>query len=270
MKIGFVGAGNMAEGIIKGLIVSGTVKPADIIVSDIRKDRLTKLKKIYGVRLAVSNEELVNSSEVVILAIKPKDIDSVSMALKNLKPDSMILSILAGISTSHIEKLAAGGIKGKKVPVIRVMPNMPAMMLAGVSGISKGKYAKKGHYKKAEVIFKAVGEVTKVAEQLMDAVTAISGSGPAYLFLFAEAFLEAAIKIGMDAKTAKILVYNTLSGGAKLMSASKDTPAMLRQKVTSPNGTTAAALAVFESRDFKKIVLHAVEAAKKRSEEMTK
>ena len=159
---------------------------------------------------------------------------------------------------------------GAMIPVVRVMPNTPALVLSGMAGVCKGKFANMEHMEKTKIILSAVGKVVEVEEELMDALTSISGSGPAYVFLFAEALLEAAEKSGIDKATAKILVANTLMGGAKMILESGDEPAVLREKVTSPGGTTAAALAVFESLKFKEIVGKAVDAARNRSKEMTK
>ena len=262
-KIGVIGMGNMGASILEGVLARRLATSSHIWVYDVAEPRARTFARHHGVRLALSVAELLKNTDIVLLAMKPQDF--ALFAAENricFKPGQIVISILAGMTTEKISKAI-----GKNVVVVRAMPNLGAKVGHSMTVVcGKNKTA----LSFAEKLFAGCGEVVTLQEKRLDLVTAISGSGPAYLFLFAEAFLEAAIKIGMDAKTAKILVYNTLSGGAKLMSASKDTPAMLRQKVTSPNGTTAAALAVFESRDFKKIVLHAVEAAKKRSEEMTK
>jgi len=264
MRIGFIGAGNMAEAIIAGVLKSKAVKPSDILISDVLKPRLAELAKKYGVVPAASNSEVISNSEAIILAVKPKDAESIKDALTVIKPSSFIVSIMAGITTSFFEK------NGAMIPVVRVMPNTPALVLSGMAGVCKGKFANMEHMEKTKIILSAVGKVVEVEEELMDALTSISGSGPAYVFLFAEALLEAAEKSGIDKATAKILVANTLMGGAKMILESGDEPAVLREKVTSPGGTTAAALAVFESLKFKEIVGKAVDAARNRSKEMTK
>ncbi|OGF46525.1 MAG: pyrroline-5-carboxylate reductase [Candidatus Firestonebacteria bacterium RIFOXYC2_FULL_39_67] len=264
MKIGFIGAGNMAEAIIAGLLKSKTAESSDILVSDLLRPRLAELEKKYGVVPAASNRAVISNCEAIIIAVKPKDADFVREALTVIKPASFVISIMAGITTGYFEKTDL------KIPVIRVMPNTPALVLAGMAGICKGKNATKAHLEKAKLILSAVGKVIEVEEKLMDAVTSISGSGPAYVFLFAEALLEAAKKSGIDKAIAKILVANTLMGAAKMILESGEEPSILREKVTSPGGTTAAALEVFESMKFKEIVGKAVEAAEKRSKEMTK
>ncbi|MFH1074154.1 MAG: pyrroline-5-carboxylate reductase [Candidatus Firestonebacteria bacterium] len=264
MKIGFIGAGNMAEAVIAGLIKSKTVEPSDILISDIQKNRLIELEKKYGVVSADSNRAVITGSEAIILAVKPKDVDNVKEVFAAIKQGSFIISIMAGITTSFFEK------NDMKIPVVRVMPNTPALVLSGMTGMCQGKYANRVHMEKAKVILSAVGKVVEVEEKLMDSLTSISGSGPAYVFLFAEALLEAAEKNGIDKATAKLLVANTLMGGAKMVLESGEEPSVLRRKVTSPGGTTAAALSVFENMKFKEIVGKAVEAAKKRSKEMTR
>ncbi len=262
MKIGFIGAGNMAEAIIAGLLRTKTAKPSEIIISDIIKPRLAELKKKYGVVPALSNNAVIRGSEVIIVAVKPKDAGSIKEALADIKQGAFIISIMAGITTGFFEKT------GKKLPVIRVMPNTPALVLSGMAGICKGKFASRTQLEKTKKIFAAAGKVLEVEEKLMDAVTAVSGSGPAYVFLFAEALLDAAIKCGIDKASAKLLVANTLLGGAKMILESSEEPAILRRKVTSPGGTTAAALSIFEKREFKEIIIQAVKAAKKRSKEL--
>ena len=264
MKIGFIGAGNMAEAIIAGLLKSKGAVPSDILISDVLKPRLDALQKKYGVIPAASNRAAITNSEAIILAVKPKDACFVKETLSVIRPSSFVISIMAGITTGFFED-------GKvKIPVVRVMPNTPALVLSGMAAICKGKYADETHLEKTRKILESVGKVVEVEEKLMDAVTAVSGSGPAYVFLFAEALLEAAEKSGIDKETAKILVANTLQGGAKMILESGEEPSVLRERVTSPGGTTAAALAVFENMKFKEIIGKAVEAAKNRSKEMSK
>lgn len=264
MKIGFIGAGNMAEAIICGLLRAKAAKPSEIFINDIAKPRIDILKKRYKVVPVVSNNAIVSDSDVIIIAVKPKDAKSILECLGNIKKGSFIISIMAGVTTGFFSK------SGKKLPVVRVMPNTPALVLSGITGICKGKYANKTNLQKAKNILSSVGKVVEVNEKLMDAVTSVSGSGPAYVFLFAEALIEAAKKAGLDKTSAKILVSNTLLGGARMILDSKDEPSVLREKVTSPGGTTAAALEVFENLKFKEIVGKAVQAAKKRSKAMSK
>jgi len=264
MRIGFIGAGNMAEALIAGLIKSKTAAPADILISDLLKPRIDELQKKYGVTPGLSNRAVISNSEAIILAVKPKDAGFVRETLTVLRPGSFVISIMAGITTSYFENTDA------KIPLLRVMPNTPALVLAGMAAVCKGKYATAKQLDKTKVILGSVGKVVEVEEKYMDAVTAISGSGPAYLFYFAEALLEAAKKTGLDEKTAKLLVENTLLGSAKMLSESTEAPSALRAKVTSPGGTTAAALEVFEKMNFKQIINEAVEAARKKSKEISK
>jgi len=266
MKLGFIGAGNMAEAIIRGVLAAKAAKPSDIMISDISSLRLKALKKACKVKPAADNKELISKSSVVIIAVKPKDIDAALADLKlNLKKGTTVVSIAAAISSAYIEK----GI-GKKNAVIRVMPNTPALVLSGMAALSRGRYAKEGDVRKAKKILGAVGNVIEVDEKLMDIVTAISGSGPAYVFLFIEALVEAGMKLGLGKEVAETLVYNTVLGSAKMVIDTKETPGVLRQRVTSPGGTTMEAIQVLENREFKATVEAAVKACMDKSKLLTK
>jgi pyrroline-5-carboxylate reductase len=266
MKIGILGAGNMAEALIKGVISAGKFKPADISVSDILKDRLEHLKKSCGVNVEPDNASLINKSDLVVIAVKPKDVDLALADLKaNLGAKTVVLSIAAAISTSYIENVI-----GRKTAVIRAMPNTPALVGSGMAAVSRGKNTVDRDMEEAKKILGAVGKVIEVEEKYMDIVTAVSGSGPAYVFLFLEALVEAGVKSGLDKGTAETLAYNTVLGAAKMVLETKESPESLRKKVTSPGGTTEEAVKVFESKGLKRTVEEAVKAAMEKSKKLTK
>ena len=264
-KIGIIGCGNMGEALLARLS-SVVEKSTSLIVSESDAARRDAIQEKYRIIVAIDNNYLVKYSDVIILAVKPKDIDNLLKAevCCGVSKDKLLISIAAGITTEHIENIV-----GKDVPVIRVMPNMPAVIGAGVSGISSGSAAKREHMEIAKEIFAAVGEAVEVDEELADAVTAISGSVPAYFFYLIEALIEAAGELGLDEDVAKKLVSKTALGSARLLEATKEGPSLLRAKVTSKGGTTEAAIKVFESKRFKDMVKEAVKRACKRSKELS-
>ncbi len=245
--IGIIGAGNM------GMAIASAMK-GKFLLSD-------KNKRISD------NVSVSRRSDVIILAVKPKDFDRVlkQEVCCGASSRKLIISIAAGITTKHIEDVL-----GKDIPVIRVMPNMAASIGEAISCISRGKAAGDEHVKIAREIFSTVGDVVCVAEDLMDAVTAVSGSGPAYFFSLIEAMIEGAEKLGLDKETARRLVSKTALGSAKLFEALKEDPAGLIKRVASKGGTTEAAFKVFEKRCFKGIVHDAIKCAHKRSKSLSK
>ena len=260
--IGIIGAGNMGGALIKGL---GFDPKNKIIASDVSKDRLEFLKKNYRIQIANSNIALAEISDIIILAVKPKQIDDV---LSQIKPvvgsGKLIISVAAGITTKRIEQKIK-----KEVAVIRAMPNMPALIGKGVSAISGGRFAEQKHIKIALDILSSVGRAIQVDEDKMDIITAVSGSGPAYFFFLIEILIDIAVKHGLDKKTAEEFAVGTAFGAASLAYKTKETPALLRKKVTSKGGTTEAAFRVFENEGLAKIFKKAIKAAIKRSEELS-
>jgi pyrroline-5-carboxylate reductase len=214
--------------------------------------------------VTAANGEAVAESRVVLLCVKPQVLAEVIPQIASLLTDShLLVSILAGISTGLLEKKL-----GKKIPVVRVMPNTPALVGQGMAAICPGRYAREEDLEEVEKIIGAVGEVARVKEELMNLVTALSGSGPAYLFLFTEALAAAGRELGMDGKLADLLARRTVTGASALLAQSGETPAALREKVTSPGGTTAAALKVLEEEGFSRLLRRAVKAARRRGEEL--
>jgi pyrroline-5-carboxylate reductase len=264
-KIGFIGAGNMAQAIVKGVISAAAYAPQDILVSDIRVDQLDVLRDQYGITPVEKNTDLASTVDVLVLSVKPQIMPAILAEISGcIKSDAIVISIAAGVTTSKIT--AALG----DVPVIRVMPNTPALVGCGMAGLFSAN-ANDDAMQTATNIFSAVGQAIVVAtEDLVDSVTAVSGSGPAYFFLLMEQMIAAAQKLGLDEEAATKLVIQTAKGAAILAETSDDSPAQLRQKVTSPGGTTQAALEVFAQNNFDKITEQALTAARDRGKELSK
>jgi len=266
--IGFVGAGNMAGALIKGLITSNLITPLQIIASDRDKKKLVGIAEKYGIKVFNENFEVAEAADIIILAVKP---DDMTAALEEIAPgvtkEKLLISIVAGKTTGAIlDSLSAAGMR-HKVAVVRAMPNMPALVGEGATAVfaAEGKAAKI-----ADAIFGAVGTVVKVNEEtLLDAVTGLSGSGPAYIFLFMEALVEAGVNLGIPVEDAKKLVFKTALGAARVAWESKKDMAELIKTITSPGGTTIEGLKEFEKAGLKKIVSSAVFAAAKRAKELS-
>ena len=265
--IGFIGGGNMAEALIKGIITGGVFKPENIIVADISSERLVCLTSKYGVKAVDSNINLAANASIIVLSVKPNIIDAVLTEIAgSIAPDAVVISIAAGITTSKIAKLLPD------TAIIRVMPNTPALVGHGASALYS-ENASDEAMSTALALFKAVGTAVALEdESLIDAVTAVSGSGPAYFFLLMEEMIRSARKLGLDEETATQLVLQTAVGAALLAkNAAEDGegPAQLRRKVTSPGGTTEAAIKVFVENGFADLVNKALDAAHKKSRELS-
>jgi pyrroline-5-carboxylate reductase len=264
MKIAFIGGGNMGEAIIKSLLESKLCKPADISVSDISESRRQYLKEHYGIIVTANNREAIQGKDVVVLAVKPQNIKEVLDVLKIiLKADQLILSIAAGVKINTIIQ-GAGHRK-----VVRSMPNTPAQIGLGISGWTATQEVSEKQKELARTILRAMGkEIYFDDEEYLDKVTAISGSGPAYFYLFAESLIDGAVGLGLKRQDAEKLVLQTMLGAAHLMEKSAKTPAELRRDVTSKGGTTERAIEVFEKSDLAGIVAQAVKAACQRAKEL--
>lgn len=265
--IGFIGSGNMAEALIKGIIAAGLYRPQNVMIADVRGERLEQLAAEYNVRPVENNTALTGSADVVVLSIKPQNMDEVLNEIKGtLKDGCLVISIAAGITTAKIT-----GALGN-VPIVRVMPNTPALVGEGASALF-AKDVSAEAMALALKVFGAVGKAVVVdSEELIDAVTAMSGSGPAYYFLLMEEMIKAGQSLGLDEATAKELVLQTAKGAALLAEQADgrgETAAQLRRKVTSPGGTTEAALKVFSDQEFGQLVTTALTAARDRSKELS-
>ena len=263
-KVGFLGAGNMGEAIIKGLLRTGLVPAPGIGATDVRPERLGQVAREYGIRAAPDNAALVGDSDVIILAVKPQIMRAV---LKEIAPrvdgTKLLISIAAGVPLYAIETYAR-----KQLRLIRAMPNINVLVQEGASAIAPGNLATEADLKLAKAIFDCVGRSIVIHEPLMDAVTGLSGSGPAYIFLIIEALTDAGVHLGMTRPQALTLVAQTVTGSVKLLSDTGEHPALLREKVTSPGGTTAAGLYKLEEGGLRKILIDAVIAATQRSKEL--
>ncbi|HET6418857.1 MAG TPA: pyrroline-5-carboxylate reductase [Geobacteraceae bacterium] len=264
-KVGFIGGGNMAEAIIKGLLAGG-VRSSDISVSEPVEARREYLSKTYGVSVGTDNSALVKSCQVIITAVKPQVCGEVLRGIAGVdQRDKLFISIMAGVRTETIESNLGGNAR-----VVRVMPNTPALVLAAASAISPGSLATADDLSVARGIFDLLGTTCTVDEKLLDAVTGLSGSGPAYVFTFIEALSDAGVKNGLPRDVASRLAAQTVFGSAKMVLETGEHPAMLREKVTSPGGTTIAGLHVLEQEGLRGTIMTAVDAATTRSMELGK
>jgi len=258
-KVAIVGTGVMGEGMINSLLTAG-IESGAISIRDKRIARVDELVNKYGV---ISGH--IREADAVILAVKPQDFETCIAELRaEFEHDFLLVSLLAGVKSSRIENNIVG-----KARVIRVMSNTPILLGDGMSVITKGKTGTKSDLAWVENVLSNSGKTLVVEEELMDAVTAVSGSGPAYFYGFVEAMIDAASKLGLSEQDSKLLVHQTLIGAAKMVQESGKDAATLRREVTSPNGTTAAALDSFESNGWEEIIYKAMKAAMDRSKELS-
>ncbi|PLY06934.1 MAG: pyrroline-5-carboxylate reductase [Desulfuromonas sp.] len=263
--IAFIGGGNMAEAILKGLLNKGRDK-SEILVSEPVAERRAYLEKTYGIATSDDNLATVEAVGTVILAIKPQMVNEVVAAFAPAFNDNkLLISILAGTPTATLQELLGGAAR-----VVRVMPNTPALIGQGATALCTGVYADEKDIVHAEGLFTSVGITCRVREAEMDAVTAVSGSGPAYVYMVIEAMTEGGVREGLDVETARRLAVQTVAGAASLVAASGEDPAELRRKVCSPGGTTLSAVQVLEERDLNSTLIEAVRAAAHRSRELGK
>jgi pyrroline-5-carboxylate reductase len=263
-KVGFIGGGNMGEALIKGLIAANLVPAEAVYASDVRIERLRALDQQYGVQLCEDNAELVRQVDVVILAVKPQIMAPVVRQIASaVTRKKLLISIAAGVSTTTIRAAL-----GKDARLIRVMPNTPALVLEGVTAIAKAEGLEPGDLDTAGEIFSAVGRVVTLDEELMDAVTGLSGSGPAYVAIVVESLADGGVKMGLDRLTAMTLATQTVLGAARLMLETGMHPGALKDMVSSPGGTTIAGIAAMEEGGIRNTLIKAVERATQRSREL--
>jgi pyrroline-5-carboxylate reductase len=261
-RIAFIGGGNMATALIQGLLATRTANPDRLLVTDVRAESLAALQERHGVATAQDNLRAC-ASDVIVLSVKPQLFPSLLPTLAPQLPErALIISLAAGVPLRAIETLLP------RSRVVRAMPNTPATVSAGATALAAGTRATAADLALATTIFASVGRVVQVPETQMDAVTALSGSGPAYVFRMAEALIAAGVEIGLPRETATTLAIQTIYGAGKLLSESHDAPETLRQKVTSPGGTTAAGLAQLEAHDFAGALRACLQAAHARGVEL--
>jgi pyrroline-5-carboxylate reductase len=260
--LGFLGAGNMAGALIKGLLHAGAIDAQRIIASDVKPERLKQLESSHGIRSTTDNHALVRSVDVLVLAVKPQVVDKVLTAIgQDVKEGTVVISVAAGVPIAAIEARLPAGAR-----VVRSMPNTPAIALAGATAIAAGTHATEEDLRIARALFEAVGRVVTLDESQLDAVTGLSGSGPAYVMLMIEALADGGVKVGLHRDTALLLAAQTVYGSAKLLLETGEHPGRLKDMVTSPGGTAIAGLHTLESGGLRRTLIDAVETATHRSE----
>ncbi len=263
-KIGIIGCGNMGEAILRGLYQKGMSK--GIAVSEPRPERREYIKKNYGVEAMADNRALASQTQVIILAIKPQELKGVLQEIAPaLSSSTLLISIAAGASLGAIASILA-----KEVRLIRAMPNIAALALESATALSPGAEVPAADLEQAREIFNALGRTVIIPEPLMDAVTGMSGSGPAYVSLFIEALADGGMRMGLPRKDALELAIQTVLGTARLLTEQGEHPAHLKDRVASPGGTTIAGIAALEAKGFRGAVMEAVAAATQRSKELAK
>lgn len=264
LTISFIGGGNMARSLIGGLIARGRA-PADLIVADPAAAQLESLRTQYGIRTARSNAEAAGAADVIVLAVKPQDLQAVTTGIRDqlASTRALVISVAAGIRAGDIERWSGGA------PVVRCMPNRPALHGCGMTGLFATERVSQSHRQIAEEILQAVGATLWLSEERqMDAVTALSGSGPAYFFLLIEIMEEAGIELGLPRETSRKLALETAYGAGSMAREAEETPATLREQVTSKGGTTEAALDYLETHRIRTLFTQAIAAAAARSAEL--
>jgi pyrroline-5-carboxylate reductase len=263
-KIAILGAGRIGEALLSGLLSSGWRKPEEIAATSRRPERVEELRERFGAAATTSNPEAVSGAAVVVISVKPQDLDALLGEVGGLiAADQTVLTIAAAIPTATIEQRLGSG-----VPVVRAMPNTPSTVHEGIAGLAPGAHAEEEHLALAEEVLSHLGAVVRVPESLMDAVTAVSGSGPAYFALLAEAMIEGGILLGLPRETSTQLVVQTMLGTAKQLRDDKMHPVELREMVTSPGGTTIAAIHELEQAGVRAAFLNAIQAAMRRAKEL--
>jgi pyrroline-5-carboxylate reductase len=262
--IGFIGAGNMAEALIRGLVRGGHVDANKIAASGPRRERLQALRNEYGIEVTTDNREVVKRCGLLVLAVKPQILDKVLREIGDQMHDgTLVVSIAAGVDTATIEESVAAGVR-----VVRAMPNVAATVGAAATAISAGKLASEADVQTARALFDAVGITVVLDEIHLDAVTGLSGSGPAYIFLILEALADAGVKVGLSRRDAQRLAAQTVMGSAKLLLDTDEHPGKLKDMVTSPGGTAIAGLHTLEEGGLRTTLINAVETATKRAREL--
>jgi pyrroline-5-carboxylate reductase len=266
-EIGFIGGGQMGEALVKGLLKAGLYKTESIILAEPNAPRREYLESTYGIETSETADPVWKACDTVLLAVKPQIMTGVlASAKKLLRKTHLLITIAAGLPIAAYERL----LDNEKQKIIRVMPNTPALILEGASAICCNSHVTTEELQKASAIFNAMGKAVILDEPYLDAVTGLSGSGPAYVFTFVEALIDAGLKTGLTREVAETLTLQTVLGSVKLMLENKEHPAVLRSRVTSPGGTTIAGLHVLEKNGFRGIIMDAVEKAADRATELGK
>jgi pyrroline-5-carboxylate reductase len=265
-RVAFLGGGKMGEALVSGLLRSGGRNPDEIMVTARREERARELAERNGVAATLSNPEAVEWAETVVLTVKPQDIEALlGQVAEHVTSEHLVVSFAAGVRTSFVEKHL-----DSTVPVVRVMSNVAVLVDEAMSVVSPGSQAEDKHLSVAEELLGYVGKVIRLPEVHLDAITATSGSGPAYFFLLAEAMIEACILLGLSRDVATELIIQTMLGSAKMLRDTGKHPVELREMVTSPGGTTIAAIRHLEEAGVRAAFLNAIDAARHRSAELAR
>ena len=263
MKLGFVGSGKMASALVQGVVQSGALAPGDIIVSDVIAAAAQRLATVAGVAFAETNADLVAMADALVLCVKPNDALDALRSLHTGAAEKLVISIVAGLPIAALQEAAGPGVR-----IVRVMPNTPALVHKGAAAYSLGATATGSDASLTEKIFGAVGEVVCVKEHLLDVVTGLSGSGPAYIYLVIEALADGGVLMGLPRELAQKLAAQTVAGAAEMVLKTGRHPAALKDEVTSPGGTTIAGLEALEAAGLRSAFLRAVRAATERAREL--
>jgi len=263
MKLGFVGSGKMASALVQGVVQSGVLAPGDVIVSDVVAAAAQRLATTAGVAFTETNEELVAMADALVLCVKPNDALDALRAFSPRAGEKLVISIVAGLTLAHLQEAAGPGVR-----IVRVMPNTPALVGKGAAAYALGATATGADAALTEKIFGAVGEVVCVKEALLDVVTGLSGSGPAYIYVVIEALADGGVLMGLPRELAQKLAAQTVAGAAEMVLRTGRHPAVLKDEVTSPGGTTIAGLEALEEAGLRSAFLSAVRAATERAREL--
>lgn len=263
-KLGVIGVGKLGEALISGLLKQGDLTTKDIVGSVAHEASVERVKKKLDIEMSMDNRKTAQGCDVLLLAVKPQNMHSVLTEIADvLKPSQLIVSVAASVTTAFVQQRLQN-----QIPVIRAMPNTPAVANAGMTGLCGGLYAKAEHLEMAKEIFNCVGEIVFVDESLMDGVTALSASGPAYLYVIIESLAEAGVKLGISRETSTLLAAQTMYGAAKMVLESKAHPALLKDMVTTPAGCTIDGLMELEEGKIRVTLIKAVVKAAERAREL--
>lgn len=265
-KLFFIGSGNMTQAIISGLLEAKLVKAENIVCNDVVKEKVLNLQQKFGVSIADDKGKAIMGADIIFLSVKPQNMPEVFDETRNfVKKKAVIVSIAAGITTKFIEDSIQ-----KEVAVIRAMPNTPALVRCGSTAVCRGRFVSDEQLQRAKDLFSSIGKAEILEEKYFDIITALSGSGPAYIFYLCELMQKAAERLGLSKEIAKAFAVQTVYGSGKMLDITKESANMLKEKVKSPNGTTEAALKYFESQNLSDIVFKAMKQATERSKELSK
>jgi pyrroline-5-carboxylate reductase len=263
-KLAVIGVGNIGEALVSGLINQGQLAAGDITGTTGHQDTGKKVEKKLGIKLAESNKQAIKDKDIILIAVKPQNMEIVLTEIgPSLSKEQLIISVAASVSTTYIEERLA-----KPIPVVRAMPNTPALLNVGMTALTAGSHALQSHLDTAQAIFKSVGETVFVDENLMDGVTALSASGPAYLYVVIESLTEAGVKLGIPRDISTLLAAQTMLGSARMILSSKAHPALLKDSVTTPAGCTIDGLMELEEGKLRVTLIKAVVKAAERAREL--